>query len=137
MNSIGQGTLRARSGRLVQRSQEFAALQQRRAAQHRHVHLTVISCQLGQQVGFKGGPQQATGHTCNTAGELSYGAETRKDTCFLPPLLFTPGSFCFYVNIPQTTSSSRCQSKPVLCPSLNCCKGVTQTSAVFPLHPQI
>lgn len=71
------------------------------------------------------------------SSEASYGAETRKGTCFLPPLLFTPVSFCFYVNMPQTTSSSRCQSKPVLCPALNCCKGVAQTSAVFQLHPQI
>lgn len=63
LNCIGHRILKAWSGCLVQCSEQFTALQKRRAAQNRDVHLTVISCQLGQQVGFKRGPQQSTGHT--------------------------------------------------------------------------
>lgn len=63
MNSIGHGILQDHSGCLVQCSEQFTALQKRRAAQNGDVHLTVISRQLGQQVGFKRGSQQPTGHT--------------------------------------------------------------------------
>lgn len=108
MNSIGHGILQDHSGCLVQCSEQFTALQKRRAAQNGDVHLTVISCQLRQQVGFKRGSQQPTGHTWKRWVK-SVMLLTPEAELFFPllSLLFTPVtiSFCVFVNMPQTTSS--------------------------------
>lgn len=51
------------SGALVQGSEKVPSLQERGASWYRNVHLTVISGQFGQQVGFKRGPEQPACHT--------------------------------------------------------------------------
>lgn len=138
MNSIGHGILQDRSGCLVQCSEQFTALQKRRAAQNGDVHLTVISRQLGQQVGFKGGSQQPTGHTWKRWVKSVTVLRPEAGLLSSPPSSVYTGyhfilCFCQYASNHQQLQF---QSKPLHCSALNACKRVTRTAAVFRLHPQ-
>lgn len=141
MNSIGHGILQDCSGCLVQRSEQFTALQKRRAAQNRDVHLTVISCQLGQQVRFKGGPQQTTGHTWRRLEKsVSHGAETGETERGLlsspPSSVYTSYNLilclCRYASNHQQLQVSEQTYASLYLQLLQAC----HTGAVFHLHPQ-
>lgn len=127
--------MRDGSGGLVQRSEQFAALQQRGAAQHRHVHLTVVSRQLRQQVGLEGGPQQATGHTWNTA--VREVMVLRSVRALVSSHLFSLHWFCscFYVNMPQTTSGSQVSEQTCALPHLKLLQGCHTNKCSFSPPP--